>query len=59
MKSSTSSMISKVPSLIQRINECQYCYQAAECLTYHAAIEGGNDVSSGVGNLFKHITKGE
>lgn len=44
-----------LPPLLQRLNECQYCYQAAECLTYHAAVEKGSQASSGVPDLFRFI----
>ena len=59
MKCSTSiNSVSKIPHLLKRINDCEHCYQAAECLTYHAAIESGDATSSGVSELFKHIVKG-
>ena len=46
-----------LPPLLMRMNECQYCYQAAECLTYHAAVEEGTSASSGVSDLFRFILK--
>lgn len=48
---------SPLPPLLQSHFDCQYCYQAAECLIYHA-LEGGTAVSSGVKELFSYVLKG-
>ncbi len=47
-----------LPNMLKRSFECENCFQASECMVYHAALENGNAKSSGVGTLFSYITKG-
>jgi hypothetical protein len=49
---------SPLPPLLRDAHECQYCYQAAECLAHHAVLESGTARSSGMPELFSYILKG-
>lgn len=49
---------SVLPPLLRNIFDCQYCYQASECMLYHAALEGGSSVTSGVSELYSYVLKG-
>jgi DNA replication ATP-dependent helicase Dna2 len=46
-----------LPPVIRQPNDCQRCYQAAECMLYHAASENGTAQSSGVPDLFQQIVE--
>jgi hypothetical protein len=37
--------------------DCGYCFQASECMTYHAALERGTTVSSGAPDLFNYVLR--
>ena len=56
--SGVSGIVSKLntslPPMLQS-KECEYCYQAAECMIYHASVENGNAQSSGVPKLYNYI----
>ena len=43
---------------LKQDRECEFCFQAAECMTNHAFHEGGDAVSSGVPTLFEYTTSG-
>jgi hypothetical protein len=47
-----------LPALLRNPRECEFCFQAAECLAYHAATEAGDAQSSGVPALFTHLARG-
>ena len=44
--------------MLQNTNDCERCYQAAECMAYHAALESGTSTSSKVQDLFNYSMKG-
>lgn len=48
----------RLPPLIRSPSCCETCFQAAECMHYHLAIEGGDEKTSGVPELFNYITSG-
>lgn len=50
--------ITRLPPMLKSQHECSFCYSAAECLMYHASIENGNDMSSGVSLLYNYVLKG-
>lgn len=54
---STGASKSPLPPLLHSPFDCQYCYQASECMTYHA-VDGGTATSSGVKELFSYVLKG-
>jgi hypothetical protein len=56
--STTATAASALPPLLRDAHECQYCYQAAECVAYHAVLESGTARSSGIPELFSYILKG-
>ena len=43
---------------LQRNKSCEWCFKASECLTYHRSAEKGTEASSGVPDLFRHLTRG-
>jgi hypothetical protein len=45
------------PVMLNNVQECTYCFQAAECMTYHAALDGGNATSSGAPEVFAHLLR--
>lgn len=47
-----------LPPLLKSPHDCQHCFQAAECLLLHAALEGGSEGSSGAPQLFSSVLKG-
>jgi len=47
-----------LPNMLKRSFECENCFQASECMVYHAALENGNAKTSGVSTLFSYVTKG-
>ena len=47
-----------LPNMLKRSFECENCFQASECMVYHAALENGNAKSSGVTTLFSYVTNG-
>lgn len=44
-----------LPPLLKS-RDCEFCYQASECMIYHKAIEDGSAESSGVPDLFSFVT---
>jgi hypothetical protein len=54
----TTTSASPLPPLLQDAHECQYCYQAAECVAHHAVLEGGTARSSGMPELYSYVLKG-
>lgn len=46
-----------LPPLLRDAHECQYCYQAAECVTYHASLENGNASTSGIPEIFQYVLR--
>eukprot|EP01038_Epipyxis_sp_PR26KG_P009048 gene9048-12201_t len=58
ISSSSSINSTLLPPVIQSLHDCQYCYQAAECVVHHSAIEGGNEESFGLTELYRYIAKG-
>lgn len=48
----------RLPPVLQSINECSFCYSAAECMMYHAAIEDGTEATSGVSALYHYVLRG-
>lgn len=58
-----SSIISKTkphnfPVLLKSTHDCEFCYQASECMLYHASLENGNKDTSGVNTLFNYALRG-
>jgi hypothetical protein len=49
-------MTSTLPPML-RNRICESCFQASECMTYHASIEKGTEGTSGVPALFQHLTQ--
>jgi hypothetical protein len=49
--------VSSLPPMIRRPNECQHCYQAAECVAHHATAEHGSAASSGVDELYQYLLR--
>lgn len=47
-----------LPPLLKSPHDCQHCFQAAECLLLHAALEGGSEASSGAPQLFSSVLRG-
>lgn len=47
-----------LPPVIQSKSQCVYCFQAAECMTFHALLEKGDETTSGVPELFKYSLRG-
>ena len=45
------------PGMLQDLRTCRRCSQLNNCLLYHKAVEGGDDVSSCLGNLFSEVTE--
>lgn len=58
LKTYTETNISHHPILppLLRSKECEYCFQAAECMTYHKIFENGTEVSSGMAEIFQELT---
>jgi hypothetical protein len=56
--SSNSASKSPLPPLLRDAHECQYCYQAAECVAHHAGLENGSAATSGMSDLYSYILKG-
>jgi hypothetical protein len=52
------SSTSTLPPMLKNLNDCQYCYQAAECLLLHATVENGTAETSGVKPLFDFALAG-
>ena len=46
------------PPMLKSPHDCQHCFQAAECLLLHAALEGGSEASSGAPQLFSSVLRG-
>ena len=55
--STKTSVSGSLPGMLKRSFECENCYQASECMVYHAA-ERGSAKSSGTPLLFSYITAG-
>jgi len=47
-----------LPSMLKSPHDCQHCFQAAECLLLHAALEEGSEASSGAPQLFSSVLSG-
>ena len=47
-----------LPPMLKSPHDCQHCFQAAECLLLHAALEGGSEASSGAPQLFSSVLRG-
>jgi hypothetical protein len=45
----------KLPPLL-RSKECEFCFQAAECMTYHKCFENGTEITSGIPVIFLDLT---
>ena len=52
-----STVNSNLPPMLHESFTCERCFQAAECMIYHAALENGNATSSGAPSLFKYVMK--
>jgi len=46
-----------LPPVLADHNACSRCFQVAECMVYHRALEGGDAQSSALGTLFGEITE--
>ena len=55
LKSSAS--FESLPNMLRNASECEHCFQAAECMVYHASLEQGSDVTSGAPELFQYLTR--
>ena len=51
---------SVMPPMLRHPRQCEKCFQVNECLLYHAASEGGDENTSGLGSFFtdrlKHLS---
>ena len=45
------------PGMLQDLRTCRRCSQLNNCLLYHKAVESGDRVSSGLGDLFHDVTE--
>lgn len=57
-KSTFNKIQRSLPSMLHSPFDCENCYQAAECMVYHIALENGTKESSGVSDLFQYHTRG-
>ena len=58
LKQNTDSSLRSLPNMLRSEVNCESCFQAAECMIYHAAIESGDSISCGTPDLFVHSLRG-
>lgn len=47
-----------LPPPIKSPGQCSFCFQAAECMTYHYTLEKGNKETAGTPDLFSYSIRG-